>query len=86
MTLNCNEGGIAMKYYTLTAIVNGQQARLKRNMFTTRSDAINYMFDYYEKNNMFALEVSDEHPVNGNKHSIEYVCNFHNRFTVTRSC
>ena len=55
-------------------------------MFATRSDAINYMFDYYEKNNMFTLEVSDEHPVNGNKHSIEYVCNFHNRFTVTRSC
>ena len=74
-----------MKYYTLTAIVNGRDVKLKRNMFLTRSDAINYMFDYYEKNNIYTLEVNDEHPVNGDKHSIEYVCNFHNRFTIARS-
>lgn len=86
MTLNCARGGIAMKYYTLNAIVNGKNVRLKRNMFKTRSDAIEYMFQYYEKYNMFTLEVRDEYPVNGNKHSIEYVCNFHNRFTITRSC
>ena len=74
-----------MKYYTLTAIVNGRNVKLKRNMFATRDEAINYMFDYYEKNNIFALEVREEYPVGGNKHCIEYVCNFHNRFTVARS-
>ena len=74
-----------MKYYTLTAIVNGRNVKLKRSLFTSRSEAIDYMFDYYEKNNIFNLEVSEEYPVDGNKHCIEYVCNFHNRFTVTRS-
>ena len=74
-----------MKYYTLTAIVNGQNVKLKRKMFTSRSDAINYMFNYYEENNIYNLEVRDEYPVNGDKHVIEYVCNFHNRFTVARA-
>ena len=73
-----------MKYYTLSAIVNGRDVKLKRRMFSSRSDAINYMFDYYDKECLFSLEVKDEHPVNGDKHSIEYVCNFSNRFTITR--
>lgn len=74
-----------MKYYTLTAIVNGRSVKLRRSLFSTRSDAIKYMFDYYEKNNIYTLEVQEEYPINGNKHAIEYVCNFHNRFTITRS-
>ncbi len=74
-----------MKYYTLEAIVKGRPVKLKRAMFISRSEAINYMFDYYEKHYLYGLEVNDEHIVDGNKHSIEYVCNFHNRFTVTRN-
>ena len=77
-------GGISMKYYTLYAIVNGKHVKLKRNCFESRDQAINYMFDYYEKHYLYNLEVEDEHIVNDNKHSIEYVCNFHNRFIVTR--
>lgn len=73
-----------MNYYMLTAVVNGQNVRLKRNLFSSRSDAINYMFDYYQDHNIYSLEVEDEYPVDGNKHDIEYVCNYHNRFTVTR--
>ena len=49
-----------MKYYTLTAIVNGREVKLKRNMFLTRSDAINYMFDYYEKNNIYTYDIGFE--------------------------
>ncbi len=74
-----------MKYYTLTAVIHGQPVKLKRAMFISRDDAINYMFDYFEKHYLFGLEVRDEHIVDGNKHSIEYVCDFHNRFTVTRN-
>ena len=73
-----------MNYYTLSAVVNGKDVKLKRSYFTTRSQAINYMFDYYDKNCLYSLQVMDEHPVNGDKHSVEYVCNFHNRFTITR--
>ena len=73
-----------MRYYLLTAVVNGHDAKLKRRMFASRSEAIDYMFDYYEKNLMFSLNVRDEYYVNGDKHNIEYVCNYNNRFTVTR--
>ena len=73
-----------MRYYLLTAVVNGHDAKLKRRMFATRSEAIDYMFDYYDKNNLYSLQVRDEYCIDGNKHNIEYVCNYHNRFTVTR--
>ena len=73
-----------MKYYLLTAVVNGKPVKLKRAMFATRNEAIDYMFNYYEQHYLYSLQVEDEHIVGDNKHSIEYVCNFHNRFTVTR--
>ena len=74
-----------MKYYTLTAIVNGHDVKLKRRIFATRDEAIDYMFAYYEDHYLYSLRVQDEHTVGENKHSIEYVCNFQNRFTVTRN-
>ena len=73
-----------MKYYELNAIVNGENVKLKRSMFSTRDDAINYMFHYFDEHYLYSLNVEDEYKVNNNKHSIEYVCDFHNRFTVTR--
>ena len=73
-----------MKYYTLSAVVNGSNVRLKRNAFATRNDAIDYMFKYYDDHSLYSLQVRDEHIVGDNKHSIEYVCNYHNRFTITR--
>ena len=73
-----------MKYYTLRAIVNGTNVRLRRSAFSTRDEAIDYMFKYYDDHSLYSLHVNDEHIVGDNKHSIEYVCNYHNRFTVTR--
>ena len=74
-----------MKYYTLTAIVNGREPKLKRSKFATREEAIRYMFDYYEDNYLYGLEVTDEYPVHGDKHCVEYVCNYYNRFIVARA-
>lgn len=73
-----------MKYYTLEAIVQGRPVKLKRSMFASRTEAINYMFDYYEEHYLYNLQVRDEYPVNDNKHSIEYYCSFNNRFIITR--
>ena len=73
-----------MKYYTLDAIVNGHSVKLKRNAFTSRDDAINYMFEYYSEHYLYSLEVNEENIVGNDRHCIEYVCDFHNRFTVTR--
>lgn len=73
-----------MKYYELKAVVDGDTAKLKRNLFATRGDAINYMFKYYRMHYIYNLQVVDEYPINGNKHNIEYVCDFYNRFTINR--
>ena len=73
-----------MRYYTLQAVVHGNNARLGKRVFATRDEAINYMFDYFERHYIYGLQVATEHIVNDNKHSVEYVCNYHNRFTVTR--
>ena len=70
--------------YTLKAIVNGDSVKLKRSTFSSRDAAISYMFKYFNDMYLYDLEVEEEHVVNNNKHSIEYVCNFYNRFTVTR--
>ena len=74
-----------MKYYTLEAIVQGRPVKLKRSMFTSRTEAINYMFDYYEEHYLYNLQVREEYPLEDNKHKIEYLCNFHNRFIITRN-
>ena len=74
-----------MKYYTLEAIVKGRPVKLKRSMFASRSEAINYMFDYYEGHYLYNLQVRDEYPLDDNKHRIEYYCDFQNRFIVTRN-
>ncbi len=74
-----------MKYYTLEAIVQGRPVKLKRSMFTSRDEAINYMFEYYEEHYLYNLQVRDEYSVNDDKHRIEYYCDFHNRFIITRN-
>ena len=74
-----------MKYYTLEAIVQGRPVKLKRSMFASRNEAIDYMFDYYEKHYLYNLQVNEEYPVQDNKHRIEYYCNYSNRFIVTRN-
>lgn len=73
-----------MKYYELTAVVDGEDIRLRKNIFRSRDDAINYMFKYYRNHYLFNLQVEDEYAVSGNKHCIEYICDTYNRFTVAR--
>ena len=73
-----------MKYYMLRAIVDGRDVKLKRSYFTSRDDAIDYMFKYYKDHYIYGLEVNDEYAINGNKHNVEYVCDNYNRFTVER--
>lgn len=73
-----------MKYYELHAIVNGEPIKLKKSVFFSRNDAIDYMFHYFNDHYLYNLNVTDEYRVHNDKHSIEYVCDFHNRFQVTR--
>ena len=72
-----------MKYYTLTAVINGDEVRFNK-VFASRNQAIDYMFNYCRKINYFNMEVEDEYCIGDNKHDIEYVCDYYNRFRVTR--
>ena len=72
-----------MKYYTLEAIVRGKEIKFDK-VFDSRNSAIDYMFNYYEKNYVYDVEVDEEIEVNGNKHNVEYVCGDGYRFRVNR--
>ena len=74
-----------MKYYTLEAIVKGRPVKLRRSMFASRTEAVDYMFNYFEEHYLYSLQVRDEYPIEDNKHKIEYYCDFNNRFIVTRN-
>ena len=67
--------------YSLKAVVNGQNVKINK-YFKSRNEAIKYMFDYYENNYLYNMQVEEEYEKE--KHIVEYVCNYGNRFTVAR--
>ena len=73
-----------MKKYILEAIVNGEYVRIKK-VFSSRTEAINYVFRYYDNHNLVNLRVNEEYCINGNKHDIAYVYDYYNRFRLARA-
>ena len=73
-----------MKKYILEAIVNGEYVRIKK-VFSSRTEAINYVFRYYENHYVVNVRVNDEYCINGNKHDIAYVYDYYNRFRIARA-
>ena len=67
--------------YSLKAVVNGENVKINK-YFTSRNQAISYMFNYYENNYLYNMQVEEEYEKE--KHIVEYVCNYNNRFTVAR--
>ena len=73
-----------MKYYTLETIKNGKTVKFNKK-FNSRNSAINYAFAYFEKRLYNGnLQVEDEFNINGDKHDVEYVLDYYNRFRVNR--
>ncbi len=73
-----------MKYYTLETINNGDTVIINKK-FNTRNQAINYAFAYFEKHLYNAeLQIEDEYEINNDKHNVEYVLNYNNRFRINR--
>ena len=73
-----------MKYYTLETINNGHAATINKQ-FTSRNQAINYAFAYFEHERINEnLQLEDEFNIDGNKHNVEYVLDYYNRFRVNR--
>ena len=73
-----------MNKYTLEAIVDGQYIKFNRT-FKSRDEAIDYIFRYYDNHFLVNLEVNDEYFIDGNKHNVEYVCDYYNRFRIARA-
>lgn len=72
-----------MKRYTLQAVVDGEVVGFNKK-FASRNKAIEYMFNYYSNHYYQNIQVEEDFYVNGNIHDIEYVCDYYNRFRVTR--
>lgn len=73
-----------MKYYTLETINNGTAVKVKK-AFSTRDAAINYAFEYFESQYLNdSLQVEEEFNIADNKHNVEYVLDYKNRFRVNR--
>ena len=73
-----------MKYYTLETINNGKTVIINKK-FNSRTAAIDYAFAYFEsKLYNDGLQIQEEYSINGDKHDVEYVLNYNNRFRVNR--
>ncbi len=76
-----------MKYYTLETINNGKTVRINKK-FNTRTSAIDYAFDYFEKHivkdGLHDARLEEEFAIDNNKHNVEYVLDYNNRFRVNR--
>ena len=73
-----------MNKYTLEAIVEGKLIKFDRT-FKTRTQAMNYIFDYYDRHQLVELRVNDEYFIDDNKHDIAYVYDYDNRFRIARA-
>ena len=71
-----------MKYYTLQAIINGENKFFSRQ-FATRQNAIDFMFDYLERAYIFDKQIEEEYAI-GNPHRVAYVCDNGTRFIISR--
>ena len=72
-----------MKYYTLETINNGRTVKIHKK-FTTRDQAIDYAFAYFESRYNDGLQVEDVYNIADNKHNVEYVLDYYNRFRINR--
>ena len=72
-----------MKKYILHAVVDGKNVNINRE-FNSRNSALNYMYQYYGNHYLPEPVINDEYEVDGDKHDIEYVSDYENRFRITR--
>lgn len=72
-----------MKYYTLNAVVNGENKKFSKK-FMSRQNAMDYMFDYLEQSYIFNKQINEEYAVGDDKHVVEYVCDDYTRFVIAR--
>ena len=72
-----------MKQYVLEAVIEGEAKRINK-VFSSRREALNYFFDYYYRFDAEDFRINEEYYINENKHNIEYVYDYNNRFRICR--
>ena len=70
-------------YKIKDAYIRNEHVDIKK-VFASRTQAINYMFDYYNHHYVYNVELEDEYP-QSNKHDIHYVLDQYDSFNVTRT-
>ena len=73
-----------MNKYTLEAVVEGRFIQF-HHKFKSRTDAVNYIFNYYTRHGLVDLRINDEYFIDNNKHDIAYVYDYENRFRIARA-
>lgn len=70
-----------MRTYTIDdAFVKNERVEINKE-FASRTEAINYMFDYYNNHYIYNVELEEEY-AQGDKHNIHYVLDSQNSFNV----
>ena len=72
-----------MKKYILEAIIEGERVRFNKE-FNSRREALNYFFDYYYRFDIDEFVINEEYYIDGDKHNIEYVCDYNKRLRIAR--
>ena len=69
-----------MRIYTLDAVIDHEYVDFNKQ-FKSRTEAINYLFDYLEDHYIFNAQLIEEYALDS-KHNIHYVLNNANSFNV----
>lgn len=71
-----------MRVYEIKdAYIRNEHVNIRKH-FASRTEAINFMFDYYNHHHIYNVELEEEYP-QGNKHNIHYVLDQYDSFNVT---
>lgn len=72
------------KHYVLEAVIEGRRINFNKE-FDSRNDAMSYVFKYFASHGHEFMTINDEYYINNNKHNIEYVSDYENRFRIARA-
>ena len=72
-----------MKQYVLEAVIEGEAKRINK-VFSSRREALNYFFDYFMNYGAYTFVINEEYCIGNDKHNIEYVYDYSNRFRIAR--
>ena len=71
------------KVYKVEAVIDGRNVAFNRE-FDSRNSAMNYIFGYCNEHCSINPAIKDEYQIGDDKHNIEYLMDYYNRFRICR--